>query len=57
MSPMMFMTSITFALGRRLSMIAIWQLSFMATLRARVTEPMSGETTTKFSSMIFLFLK
>ena len=51
---MMFMTSITLAFGRRLSMIAIWQLSFIATLRALVTDPMSGDTTTKFSSMIFL---
>ena len=57
MSPMMFMTSMTFALGRRLSMIAIGQLSLDATFLARDTLPISGDTTTKFSSTIFLDLK
>ena len=44
--PMMFMTSDTFALGRRLSMIASGMSSFSVNLRARVTEPRSGETIT-----------
>ena len=45
-SPMMLITSITFALGRRLSIIAIGTPNFSATFLALFTEPRSGATTT-----------
>ena len=48
-SPIMFITSATFARGRRLSIIAIGAFKNSANLRARVTPPWSGETTTAFS--------
>ena len=46
MLPMIFITSATFGLGRRLSIIAIGAFKRSAILRARVTPPWSGETTT-----------
>ncbi|MPN12675.1 hypothetical protein SDC9_159994 [bioreactor metagenome] len=55
-SPMMFITSETFARGRRLSTMARGRPRRSAKVRARVTEPRSGETTMKlrsFSSAIF----
>ena len=48
-SPMMFTTSATFALGRRLSMIARSESSLLAIARARTTPPTSGETTSRLS--------
>ena len=50
----MFITSATFGLGRRLSIIAIGAFKRSAILRARVTPPWSGETMT-ISSKIFFF--
>ncbi|CPJ51716.1 Uncharacterised protein [Staphylococcus aureus] len=52
-SPTMFITSATFGLGRRLSIIAIGVFKMSANLRARVTPPWSGETTTHSSGLIF----
>jgi len=43
------MTSATFGFGRRLSIIAIGVFKMSANLRARVTPPWSGETTTHSS--------
>ena len=48
-SPMMFITSATFAFGRRLSMIARSESSRFAIARARTTPPTSGETISRLS--------
>ena len=48
-SPMMFITSATFALGRRLSMIARSESRRFAIARARTTPPTSGDTTSRSS--------
>ena len=48
-SPMMFMTSHWLAFWRRLSTMARFIWSFWAKVRARATEPTSGETTTMSS--------
>ena len=48
-SPMMCMTSETFARGRRLSMIASSESRRFAIARARTTPPTSGETTSRSS--------
>ena len=48
-SPMMFITSESFARGRRLSMIARSESSRFAMARARTTPPTSGETTRRSS--------
>ncbi len=45
-SPTIFITSATFGFGRRLSIIAIGVFRRSAILRALVTPPWSGETTT-----------
>ena len=45
-SPTMFITSLTFAFARRLSMIARSPLRRFAYARARSTPPASGETNT-----------
>ena len=50
-SPIIFITSATFAFGRRLSIIAIGACKNSANLRARVTPPWSGETTTMSLSL------
>lgn len=47
MSPMIFITSLTFAFGLRLSIIAIGIFSFSANFLTLVTLPRSGETATK----------
>ena len=44
--PTIFITSATFGLGRRLSIIAIGAFKRSAILRARVTPPWSGDTIT-----------
>jgi len=49
---MIFITSATLAFGRRLSIIAIGAFKNSANLRARVTPPWSGETTTTSSLAI-----
>ena len=57
-SPTIFITSATFGLGRRLSIIAIGVFKMSASLRARVTPPWSGDTTTHSSgSMLGSFSK
>ncbi len=53
---MIFITSATFAFGRRLSIIAIGACKNSANLRARVTPPWSGDTTT-ISLSLKLFSK
>ena len=45
-SPIIFITSATFAFGRRLSTMAIGVLRNSANFLALVTPPWSGETTT-----------
>ena len=49
-SPMTFMTSHWLAFWRRLSTMARFMCSFWANVRARATEPTSGETTTMSSA-------
>ena len=50
-SPIMFITSDTFAFWRRLSTIAKGQPNLVANVLARVTEPRSGDTATYSSTL------